>query len=215
MISALSGPAAARNETHPQRRSVPQPASPRPYLAAVPDCEPPFDDERSPISRIQQLRRTPAPSLQLSQLPVRDRLTCAGPATATVAAGIPVRVLDSQVPGWSQEPDMGVRRTATAQLPPAARAGSVLARALVEVLSGQRSVAQLRVHCAPDVFAGLQCRTVVPGGLSHLMTVRVCQPADGVAEVCAVVRRGERVSAIAFRVQGVDGRWRVTALQTG
>ena len=110
---------------------------------------------------------------------------------------------------------MGVRRTATAELPPATRSGPVLARALVEVASGQRPLAQLRVHCAPDVFAGLQARPIVSGALGHLLTVRVCEPADGVAEVTVVFRRAERVRAMAFRMQGVDGRWRVTALQTG
>jgi hypothetical protein len=47
------------------------------------------------------------------------------------------------------------------------------------------------------------------------MNVRVCEPADGVAEVSAVFRRADRVRAIAFRIQGVDGRWRITALQLG
>ena len=101
---------------------------------------------------------------------------------------------------------MGVRRTTTAQLPPAGRSGPMLARALVEVLSGQRPLPQLRVHCAPEVFAGLQARPAARGGLSHLLTVRVSEPADGVAEVAAVFRRGERVRALAFRIQGVDGR---------
>lgn len=52
------------------------------------------------------------------------------------------------------------------------------------------------------------------GALGHLVNVRVCEPADGAAEVSVVFRRAERVYALAFRMQGVDGRWRVTALQT-
>jgi hypothetical protein len=110
---------------------------------------------------------------------------------------------------------MGIRRTATAQLPPATRTGPVLARALVEVVSGQRPLAQLRVHCSPEVFAGLQRRPIAHGPLGHLLNVRVCEPADGAAEISVAFRRGERVRAMAFRIQGVDGRWRITALQTG
>jgi len=83
------------------------------------------------------------------------------------------------------------------------------------VLSGQRPVAQLRVHCAPEVFAGLQGRPARRGALGHLLNVRVCEPADGVAEISVVFRRAERVRALAFRIQGLDGRWRITALQTG
>jgi hypothetical protein len=43
----------------------------------------------------------------------------------------------------------------------------------------------------------------------------VCEPADGVAEVSAVFRCSHRVGAMAMRLQGVDGRWRITALQMG
>lgn len=110
---------------------------------------------------------------------------------------------------------MGVRKTTTAELPSAQRSGPVLARALVEVLSGQRPLPQLRVHCAPDVFAGMQSRPITRGPLGHLQSVRVCEPTDGVAEISVVFRRGERVRALAFRIEGVDGRWRITALQTG
>lgn len=179
----------------PTRRPVPaRTTGRRPYLAAVPDCEPPFDDERSAASRIQQLRQAPRPK---PRAPSRSD-----------------KIVDADVPGWSQDADIGVRRTATAELPAAQRSGQLLARALVEVLSGQRPLPQLRVHCAPEVFAGLQSRQITDGALSHLLTVRVCEPADGVAEVTAVFRRARRVSALAFRIQGVDGRWRVTALQT-
>ena len=51
--------------------------------------------------------------------------------------------------------------------------------------------------------------------LPHVLTVRVCEPADGVAEVSVAFRRAERVRALAFRMEGVDGRWRITALQLG
>jgi hypothetical protein len=112
--------------------------------------------------------------------------------------------------------DMGVRMTASAALPPAERTAAAMVRALLEVLSGSRPLAQLRAHCAPDVFAGLEDAPMLGGrGVPHLLTTRVCEPADGVAEVCAVFRRSERVRAMAMRLQGVDGRWRITALQMG
>ena len=217
MISALLEQETSRTTTVLSTKT----AAHRPYLAPVPDCEPPFDDERTGVNRIQQLRapraldpgrRIPRPRSPLAAPP--------GPSTPTTPttppiAGHPEAIADVAVPGWSQDADIGVRRTTTAELPPATRSGPMLARALVEMLSGQRPVAQLRVHCAPEVFAGLQARPKVPGSLSHLLNVRVCEPADGVAEISAVFRRGQRVRALAFRIQGVDGRWRVTALQTG
>ena len=45
--------------------------------------------------------------------------------------------------------------------------------------------------------------------------VRVCLPADGVAEASAVVIDADRVRAVAVRLEGLDGRWRATALEVG
>jgi hypothetical protein len=45
--------------------------------------------------------------------------------------------------------------------------------------------------------------------------VHVCEPVDGVAEVSAVAHRGGRAHAVAARLEGVDGRWRCTAVQIG
>ncbi|MFP5347666.1 MAG: Rv3235 family protein [Actinomycetes bacterium] len=45
--------------------------------------------------------------------------------------------------------------------------------------------------------------------------VRVCEPADGVVEGCGVVVQGDRVRAVAVRLEGMDGRWRATAVEVG
>ena len=63
------------------------------------------------------------------------------------------------------------------------------------------------------LLCGVACPTFASASLPHLVSVRVCEPADGVAEVSVAFRRAERVRALAFRIQGVDGRWRMTALQ--
>lgn len=230
MTSALKAPRstapnASTDPAAPASGDGTAPPIPRPYLTAVPDSEPPFDDQRSAVNRLQRLRaatqaRAAAARngggtalLDAPGSPDKGRLDKGG--LLSRGGAVPDTVVQPGIPGWSQDADMGVRRTATAQLPPAGKSGSMLARALVEVLCGQRPVPQLRVHCAPEVFAGLQTRPIAGGALGHLLTVRVSEPADGVAEIAAVFRRGERVRALAFRIQGVDGRWRVTALQTG
>lgn len=173
--------------------------SPAPYLAPVPDSLPPYDDERSALSRLRLL----AEQQRAAEFRALNRSTA------------PRTISNSDVPSWSKEADMGVRKTGSGALPPALRTGQALARALVEMLSGRRPMAQLRVHCAPDVFAGLERKMLQASGTSQLTSVRVCEPADGVAEVSAVFRTGGRARALAFRIQGLDGRWRVTALQTG
>ncbi len=163
----------------------------RTHLTAVPECEPPFDDE---------LVGGPLPTS------LRARQTW-------LSAGAPVG--DWTVPGWSRDMDMGVIQTSTRALPNVKETAGVLARALIEALAGFRQVGQLSKHCSPEVFAGLQNRVIPDGAPPKLLSIRASEPADGVAEASAVFRRGERAAAMAFRLQGIDGRWRVTALQIG
>jgi hypothetical protein len=239
----MTMPAAVALVSTPDAPPDEGPRAGQPYLTPVPDCEPPFDDELVAVSRIRAAPDpVPAP-IRSARGQDRFRPTVdrqqpdprpAGghqqppgwsPAAAITAnaviGGNPVPgsatlVQASNVPPWSQEADVGVRRTTTADLPPARRSASVLARALVEVLAGRRPLGQLRVHCAPEVFAGLAERpSARSSALPHLISVKVCEPADGVAEVSAAFRRAERVRALAFRIQGVDGRWRITALEVG
>ncbi|MET0866235.1 MAG: Rv3235 family protein [Nakamurella sp.] len=110
--------------------------------------------------------------------------------------------------------DFGVQRTGSADLPAADLQAVVLSRAVIEVLAGRRSPAQLTRHCAPEVTAGL-IRRMPPGPLPlpHLLTVRVCEPADGAAEVALAYRQGGQVHAIAFRMAGLDGRWQITVVE--
>ncbi len=205
-----------------------------PYLAPVPDCEPPFDDEvgngrrtrsrrstatsvAGPVLRTSDAPLTPShPALPPDRSPGLRRTTNTDVLVlAPQRSDRPTTISSAGVPPWSSEADVGVRKTTSEHLPPAKRAASVLARALVEVLSGRRPLAQLRVHCAPEIYAGLGERPPAPMALPHLLTVRVCEPADGVAEVSVAFRRADRVKALAFRIEGVDGRWRITALQLG
>jgi hypothetical protein len=59
-------------------------------------------------------------------------------------------------------------------------------------------------------------RDVAPTRLAEVVrSVRVSEPTDGVAEVCAIVQQGPRCRAIALRLEGIDGRWQCTALQIG
>ncbi len=106
--------------------------------------------------------------------------------------------------------------TSTADLPAVRDAGVTLARALIETLAGCRRLEQLRAHCAPEVYAGLHDAPMLGGRHgTQLLHTRICEPRDGVAEVSVIFRCGETVRAMAMRLQGVDGRWRITALEIG
>ena len=135
---------------------------------------------------------------------------------APTGVGLPVTVQVSGIPSWSTEPDIGVRHTPTAHLPSADSTAVMLARGVVEVLAGRRAPGQLRTHCAPHVFAGLLLQVPrVARPLPRLLSVRVCEPADGIAEVCVVFREQTQVHAMGFRREGGDDRWRITVLQLG
>ncbi|HWL38602.1 MAG TPA: Rv3235 family protein [Frankiaceae bacterium] len=93
---------------------------------------------------------------------------------------------------------------------------AMLTRALLETINGIRPLNQLAKWVSPDVLAILQSmvasRAVRPAPTA-LRRVLVSEPAAGVAEVTAIVQRGERAEALAIRLEGLDGRWVVTALQ--
>lgn len=103
-------------------------------------------------------------------------------------------------------------------------------QAALEVAAGRRAPSQLVRWTSEDVFATLSRRAALAarveraeraGGASarsvavSVRSVRLCHPDTGVVEASAVVTDRGRVRAVALRVEVVDGRWRVTALEIG
>jgi len=43
-------------------------------------------------------------------------------------------------------------------------------------------------------------------------SILVCEPRDGIVEATVVVRGRARVRAVALRLEGLDRRWRATAI---
>lgn len=100
------------------------------------------------------------------------------------------------------------------------------AQAVVEVLGGDRPLAQLvrwtshRVYVelehrlailARTTDAGRRARTIRP----QVRSVHVFRPTPESAEVSVHVRHGQRSRAIAARLELTGGRWQCTALQLG
>ncbi len=105
---------------------------------------------------------------------------------------------------------------ANGSTPPARAVATVVVRAIVEAMTGIRPVAHLAAWTSSQVQADLEQLAAdnVRKQRYTLRCVRVCEPREGIAEVAAVIARGERVSALALRMETIRGRWRVTALQT-
>lgn len=111
--------------------------------------------------------------------------------------------------------------TSRRQLPDVERFGRQLFTGLLEVLAGRRSASQLAPLTSAGIYAGIvrdalgNDRLGCAGRRPTLQSMRVSEPADGVAELSAVVRIGPRCRALAARVEGLDGRWRCVRLQLG
>lgn len=99
-----------------------------------------------------------------------------------------------------------------------------LAGAVIEILLGVREVQQIARFVTEALFDALMERASiarrerarrqqreVPG--FAIGSVHTCHPADGVVESAIVVRSAGRTRAVAIRLEGLDGRWRATALR--
>jgi hypothetical protein len=90
---------------------------------------------------------------------------------------------------------------------------------VLEARAGRRSAHQLAPFLSPSIQAALARDASRPRTSNSapraIRSIRVCEPADGVAELAAVVQVGARFRAIAARLEGLDGRWRCVRLQIG
>jgi hypothetical protein len=120
--------------------------------------------------------------------------------------------LDSGPPRGRPRPVFGVVRDG----PPGLRAEArLIARLVLDVLAGVRPYHHLAGRATPPLFERLGSLSTHLSGRAapRLGTVRVCEPAPGVAEVAAVALVGPRVQALALRLEH-DRRWRCAAIET-
>jgi Family of unknown function (DUF6459) len=94
---------------------------------------------------------------------------------------------------------------------------------MIETAGGRRPLHQLGALLSPSVCRGLGADfdRALGRGKRHwlhraaIRTVRCAEPREGVAELCAVLDTGERVRAMAMRLEERHGRWRCTRIQLG
>lgn len=99
-----------------------------------------------------------------------------------------------------------------------------LTRCVIEILAGARELDQIARWLSDDVYRHLLKRVVLSSrarqakGTQALRptfsigSIMVCDPRDGVVEASVVVRGRARVRAVALRLEGLDNRWRATAV---
>jgi hypothetical protein len=156
--------------------------------------DPPYDDER-------EVTPMTAGSLALAFPPPRDAL--------------PLRLVPPADPTPAQ--------SAGDALPNPREWGARFAQAVVEVLAGIRSAAQLSRFATLDVLQQLERWTGRLAGRSgesparcpRVASLHVFTPKRGIVEACAGVDTGLRRRAIALRFERDGGAWRCTALELG
>lgn len=221
-------------------------AAPRLRRVPAPIAEPPFDDERDGAHPERSYPECSYPERADREAGTAGATQGALALAFSLPSGVPAEPatpgarlrLVSDPPADDEADDFGPRVTRTRDLPAITAWAGRLVQALVEVLGGSRSPSQLLRWTSREVYdsvvrhaarpahavrvarcgpaAGASSAAGVRSIPPTVRSVRVCEPVDGVAEVCALIRQhGGRVRAIALRLEGVDGRWQCTALQVG
>jgi hypothetical protein len=142
------------------------------------------------------------------------------------------RLAASETPGeaapatkqQTDEVDFGVQPTRSVQLPDPEPLLINLTHSVLEVLAGTRELDQLIRWLTKDVYDILLKRVVLSarariatGKQVHRPRVTVLRtiithPADGIVEAVVIVRTPVRTRAIAIRLEGLDNRWRASAI---
>lgn len=120
------------------------------------------------------------------------------------------------------DPHFAPQPTPSRHLPDATTWSRQVIRVMLEVMDGSRPARQLNRWVSHSIHDRAARQGVIArrrGGRARkpnvVLSVHVCTPVDGVAEVAALVVHNGRHRAVALRLTGVDGRWLVTVLEMG
>ena len=125
----------------------------------------------------------------------------------------------------SQDADFfGVQPSGRRELPDPEPLLINLTRSVIEVLAGARELEQLARWVSDDVYRHLLKRVVLSAraravkGQSaqrpslSIGRILITEPRDGVIEAVVMVHTKARARAVAIRLEGLDNRWRASAI---
>jgi hypothetical protein len=142
--------------------------------------------------------------------------TTAPAATATVRGTIRKR--------FDVDDFFGRQPCSSSDLPPSGPLLENLTRCVIEILAGARELDQIARWVSDDVYRHLLKRVVLSARARRtkgqsvtrpvftIGTVTSFSPRDGVIEAVIVVHGRARARAVAIRLEGLDRRWRATAI---
>lgn len=118
----------------------------------------------------------------------------------------------------------GHQPSTSAELPDPRPLLENLTRCVIEVIAGARDLEQLARWVSDDVYRHLLKRVVIStrarrakGQVASRPTfsigsMTVTEPRDGIVEAVVIVHGRARTRAVAIRLEGMDRRWRATAI---
>ena len=127
-------------------------------------------------------------------------------------------------PRLDDEELFGRQPAGTRELPDPRPLLENLTRCVIEIIAGARDLEQIARWVDDGVYATLLKRVVVSAQARQaarrpavrpvftLGNVTLCEPRDGVVEAVVTVHGRARTRAVALRLEGLDRRWRATAI---
>ncbi|MET4583471.1 hypothetical protein ABIE21_002997 [Conyzicola nivalis] len=125
---------------------------------------------------------------------------------------------------FDEDEFFGVQPATRATLPNPEPLLENLTRCVIEILAGARDLEQIARWVDDDVYRHLLKRVVLStrarqakGQVARrpsfsIGSMSICEPRDGVVEAVVIVIGRARTRAVALRLEGVDTRWRATAI---
>ena len=137
-----------------------------------------------------------------------------GVSTEATARALPVH----------DDDEFGHQPSTTRELPDPRPLLENLTRCVIEIIAGARDLEQIARWLSDEVYGSLLKRVVLSAQARRtrntpatrpvftISALTLCEPRDGVVEAVVVVRGRARARAVAIRLEGLDRRWRATAL---
>lgn len=135
---------------------------------------------------------------------------------------LPSKVIKSR---FDSDDFFGHQRAERSALPNPAPLVENLARCVIEILAGARDLEQISRWVSDDVYRHLLKRVVLSARARQAKGQRVVsrpnftigstsvtEPSDAVVEAVVIVHNRARSRAVAIRLEGMDSRWRATAI---
>lgn len=118
----------------------------------------------------------------------------------------------------------GQQPSSTSALPDPSPLIENLTRAVIEILAGARDLEQISRWVTDDVYRHLLKRVVLSARARQatgrsatrphfsIGSISKFEPRDGAVEAVVIVHNRARTRAVALRLEGLDSRWRATAI---